>query len=414
MDARWSMSTVVAPAQAALAYLALGWSVVPVHTPTERGCSCGRPDCGSPGKHPRLAWQRLTHHRPGVGEVLGWWRRWPDANVGIVTGQVSGIAVVDVDAPTDGEDVLAARERAAEPLPPTVESRTGGGGRHIWLTLPPAGAASAVLDPGLELKAEGATVVAPPSRHRSGRRYEWVPGRAPWELALAPAPQWLVPDGAPADELGRIRDAPLRTEAEREEFAAAWREVGIELRPGDRYYHCPFHDDRHPSLHVDAEGCRWYCFGCGRGGGIGRLQRLLDGAGAAHVRSLAVGAPLADEAAIPGEEEVPVVGEGRHQDELLGLTGGRRHYAGARAHVAAELVPEPGNRYDPDAIAVEIEGLQVGYMRHSDAVAYRAAVDAARRRAGRATCEAIIRGGWDRGRGDVGAFGVVLLLPARG
>jgi len=409
------MTVFASPAQAALAYLALGWSVVPVHTPTRRGCSCGRPDCPSPGKHPRVAWERLTRHRPGAGEVLGWWRRWPDANVAVVTGSVSGITVVDVDAQTAGERALAEREQMAGPLPSTVESRTGGGGRHVWLALPAAGALSAVLDPGLELKAESATVVAPPSLHHSGRRYEWKPLRAPWELSLAPAPAWLLAGHAPAeDDAFTTPGAPLRTEAERDAFAAAWREVGIDLRPGDRYYNCPFHDDRHPSLHVDADGCRWYCFGCGRGGGIGRLRRLLDGAGPGRGHGLAVGAPLGEEVAIPGEEEVPVVGEGRHQDELLALTGGRRHYAGARAHVAAELVPEPDNRYDPAAIAVEIDGLQVGYLRHADAPAYRGTVDEARERAGRATCEAIIRGGWDRGCGDVGAFGVVLLLPGPG
>ena len=38
---------------------------------------------------------------------------------------------------------------------------------------------------------------------------------------------------------------------------------------------CPFHDDHHPSLHVDSEACRWYCFGCRRGGGPGRLRRLV-------------------------------------------------------------------------------------------------------------------------------------------
>ena len=83
----------------------------------------------------------------------------------------------------------------------------------------------------------------------------------------------------------------------------------------------------------------------------------------------------------------------------------RPHARRGRAH------PGPDNRYDPAAIAVEIQRLQVGYLRRTDAVAYRATVEEARIGEGRATCEAIIRGGWDRGRGDVGAFGVVLLLP---
>lgn len=403
------MSAAAPPAQAALAYLALGWSVVPVHTPTDGRCSCERRDCPSPGKHPRVAWEHLTRRRPAVQEVLGWWRRWPDANVAVVTGSVSGLAVVDVDARGDGERALGERERVEGRLPTTAESRTGGGGRHVWLACPANGAASTVLHPGLELKAEGATVVAPPSLHASGHRYEWAPHRSPWEIGLAPAPDWIV---GPRPPVGAAPPSgPLRTEAEREEFAAAWREVGIDLLPGDRYYLCPFHDDQHPSLHVDAEGCRWYCFGCERGGGIGRLRRLLDDSGRARGWALVEGPPIGDAVTITGGAEVPVVGESRHQDELLALTGGRRHYAGARMHVAAELVPEPDNRFDPDAIAVEIDGAQVGYMRHPDALVYRPAVEDARAHEGRATCEAIIRGGWDRGQVDVGAFGVVLLLP---
>jgi len=120
-------ATIGPPAQAALAYLGLGWSVVPALTPKHGGCSCGRADCPSSGKHPRVAWEHLTHHPPGVEEVLGWWRRWPDANVAVVTGSVSGVAVVDVDARMDGERALAERERAHAPLTATVESRTGGG-----------------------------------------------------------------------------------------------------------------------------------------------------------------------------------------------------------------------------------------------------------------------------------------------
>jgi hypothetical protein len=352
------------------------------------------------------------HHRPSVAEVLGWWRRWPAANVAVVTGAVSRVAVVDVDVRMHGERALAEREREFGPLPETAESRTGGGGRHIWLALPSAVATSTVLAPGLELKAEGATVVAPPSLHASGRHYEWGAQRSPWEIELAPAPDWLLERGSVGGAAPTV-GVPFRTDAERDEFAAAWREVGIELLPGDRYYLCPFHDEQHPSLHVDAEGCRWYCFGCGRGGGIGRLWRLLDEAGPIRGRGLVEGGPLGEAVTIPGDVEVPVVGEGRHQDELLALTGGHRHYAGARMHIAAELVPEPDNRYDRDAISVEIAGLQVGYLRHPDALGYRPAIDEARAGEGRATCEAIIRGGWDRGRGDVGAFGVVLLLPER-
>jgi DNA primase len=49
------------------------------------------------------------------------------------------------------------------------------------------------------------------------------------------------------------------------------------LEPGDQHYRCPFHPDQEPSLHIDAEGCRWFCFGCRRGGGLSRLRELVQG-----------------------------------------------------------------------------------------------------------------------------------------
>lgn len=406
------------PATAAFTYRGLGWAVIPAHTPSEAGCSCGRADCPSPGKHPRVRWQSYSVCGPGPAEIRGWWRRWPDANVSVVTGRVSGVAVLDIDPRSGGEAALAAFEARWGPLPSTCETLTGGGGRHIWLDLIGTGLPSAVLARGLDLKGEGGTVVVPPSLHASGRRYTWGEGRAPWETAPAPIPEWLVSladgtDGTdgPDDPRHPLGDAPPRAAAEREEFAAAWRRAGIALNPGDRYYLCPFHEDHRPSLHVDAEGCRWFCFGCRRGGGIGALRRLLGDGGPARVVPRLVGHVGAQESVtLPGSEEVDVVGESRHQGQLLALTGGVRRYGGVAVEAVAELTPETDNPYDPDAVAVRIGGVPVGYLRHGDAVRLRPLVDEARRGGGAATCRAVIRGGWDRGRSDIGAFGVVLLL----
>src|SRR3954468_24768513 len=81
---------------AALGYVSRGWGVFHCHTPTLDGCSCGRPACPSPGKHPRT--------RNGVHDattdratVAAWWRRWPQANVGVATGDPSGPVVIDID-----------------------------------------------------------------------------------------------------------------------------------------------------------------------------------------------------------------------------------------------------------------------------------------------------------------------------
>ena len=106
-------------------------------SPSIRGC---RGSYGWRWQRPRRMWR-------------DWWRRWPDANVGVVTGRVSGIVVLDVDPRSGGGPALGALQERCGTLPATVEVRTGGNGRHLWFScdeeLP-----SAVLAPGLELKAE--------------------------------------------------------------------------------------------------------------------------------------------------------------------------------------------------------------------------------------------------------------------
>jgi hypothetical protein len=401
------------PGPAALRYAGRGWSVVPLHTALGGRCSCRRPDCPAPGKHPRVTWQELTRAAAGEEQVAAWWRRWPDANVGVVTGLVSGLAVLDVDPRNGGEVSLASLEARWGVLPETVESLTGGGGRHLWLDAREEQLPSAVLARGLDLKAEGGLVVAPPSLHASGRRYAWLGRHAPEEVAPAAVPPWLgaLAHGDAGGELRHpLADPPTRTASEQEEFAEAWARAGIELAPGDRYYLCPFHDDHHPSLHVDAEGCRWFCFGCRRGGGIGRLLQLLGEPRAPRPRARlhgSVGKPGA--VTLAGEERFEVVGESLHQDELLALTGGRRRYGGVELEAVAELLPGPEHE---DIVAVLLEGRPVGRLRREDAERLRPAVEEAIDEHGVATCRALVRGGWDRGRDDVGLFGVVLLLPA--
>jgi hypothetical protein len=352
-----------------------------------------------------------------VPVVEDWWRQWPAANIGVVTGGVSGVVVLDVDPRNGGDASLAEMERRFGALAPTPEVRTGGGGRHLWFRAPEPAVLSRVVLPGLDLKGEGGVVIVPPSVHPSGARSTWVPGRDPDTVPLGAAPAWFVdaptsgPDARPdGDTVGAV----VRTPVERATFGALWAQAGVLITPGDHQYLCPFHPDHHPSLHVDADGCRWYCFGCRRGGGSARLRELLGVADGPRPRDRVTAAAGLDPptgVTLPGDEVVEVVGESRHQDALLELTGGRRHYGGADVWTAAHLVPDPENPVDPAAVAVVIRGRRVGWLRRNDAADYRALVEATRTREGEATCVARIRGGWDRGGGDVGRFGVVLALP---
>ena len=213
---------------AALTYATRGWPVFPVFEPTQAGtCSCGNLQCGSPGKHPRAA-HGLNDATTDPERIRLWWAEWPQANVGIRTGQAAGIVVLDVDP---GGDVTLARlvsEHGELPAAPQVA--TGRGGKHIFFAHPGVevsntAGANGRLGYGLDLRGDGGYVVAPPSRHVTGATYSWAVNSIP----PAPMPSWLLdmvrklkpsPSMAPAalPKLGRSTsygEAALEAEFER-------------------------------------------------------------------------------------------------------------------------------------------------------------------------------------------------------
>jgi hypothetical protein len=177
MSASIDQRDVIATLDAAHAYAARGWSVIPFEVR---------------GKRPGLAWLEYQSRRASTEEVETWFRHRRGANVAIGTGAVSGFVVVDVDAGHDGTASLDALEREHGPLPVTVEAITGGGGRHLYFAHPGGSVPNRVaLFPGIDVRGDGGCIVAPPSMHVTGRRYAWAPGRAPGEIAVAPMPAWL-------------------------------------------------------------------------------------------------------------------------------------------------------------------------------------------------------------------------------
>jgi len=169
--------------EAALADALKGVPVLPLHWPEGGACSCADRGCPSPAKHP------LTEHGKDDATtdpeiIRGWWARWPLANIGFRMG--GGRVALDIDPRNGGDESL----RDLGPLPDTVTALTGGGGQHLIFK------ADGVPDrkglrPGLDIIAAG-YIVAPPSRHISGRFYEWECGHGPGEIALAPLPPVLV------------------------------------------------------------------------------------------------------------------------------------------------------------------------------------------------------------------------------
>lgn len=159
-------------------YLARGWSVLPLR---------------SRDKRPLIAWEPLQTSRPSPEQVSGWFSRWPDANIGIVTGEISNLVVIDVDPSHGGDASLEGLERQFGLLPETVEAISGGGGRHFYFAHPGGLIRSrAGLAQGIDLRGDGGYVVTPPSVHPSGRPYVWAAGHSPEETALAALPRWIL------------------------------------------------------------------------------------------------------------------------------------------------------------------------------------------------------------------------------
>jgi Bifunctional DNA primase/polymerase, N-terminal len=186
--------------EAALGYAARGIPVYPVHwpRPTPSGaslaCSCPRgPGCDRPAKHPlvRHGVKEATTH---PGQIGRWWQRWPQANLGLATGIC--FDALDIDGP-DGLAALGELQEAAGLRLPGPLVATGGGGWHHWFTptglgnRPPHGLAH------VDWRGKGGCVLAPPSRHSSGRPYRWLVDLDKAPLAEVPAALRLLLDPGP-------------------------------------------------------------------------------------------------------------------------------------------------------------------------------------------------------------------------
>jgi predicted P-loop ATPase len=176
---------------AALRLALNGWAVLPL----------------KPGRKEPLAAHGCNDATSDPATIEAWWRRWPQANVGVATGAVSGLVVLDIDGP-DGEASwaeLVAMHGQVEAL----EQKTGrpDGGRQLFFAHPgdKVQCRTGVL-PGIDVRGDGGYVVVPPSLHPSGRRYEWTKKGLP-----DPLPAWLLDVLRPTKRPKAKRAAPTRT-----------------------------------------------------------------------------------------------------------------------------------------------------------------------------------------------------------
>lgn len=171
-----------------------GWRIYPIWGVDEQGvCMCKKgAACGDPGKHPvRAAAPRgFNSASSDPREIERMFSVAPaGSNWGLATGVGSGVAVLDVDGYDGGWASVARLEEEHGKLPPTLLHGTGSGDVHHVYGIPDHldRLPSRTIAPGVELKADGAGVVLPPSRHALGGLYEVLIDRP-----SAALPEWIV------------------------------------------------------------------------------------------------------------------------------------------------------------------------------------------------------------------------------
>src|SRR5216684_9332654 len=108
----------------ALAYRARGWPVFPICRPVAAGRCEQHGRCPNAGKRPLVRWEPYQERVPTVQEVESWWHKWPTANIGMATGELAGIVVLDAD----GSDARkAALQRGGVDETPAVWTGKPGG-----------------------------------------------------------------------------------------------------------------------------------------------------------------------------------------------------------------------------------------------------------------------------------------------
>ncbi|MBT9132069.1 MAG: hypothetical protein DDT33_00579 [Firmicutes bacterium] len=143
-------------------FLDRGWNPIPIYGITASGaCQCGNLDCTQPGKHPKIGWKQYQTTRVSSERAQVWFRD-PDTNIGIVTGEISNLVVID-------EDLKGAADFLD--LPPTLTVLTRDGRRHFYFQHPGYPVKTGPLTTNLDLKGDGGYVVAPPSKHFLGMIY---------------------------------------------------------------------------------------------------------------------------------------------------------------------------------------------------------------------------------------------------
>lgn len=217
----------MSPGEWAQQYVACGWSVLPLHhrLPKLRKAPMG--------KFVKSGFYDASN-KPE--EVASWWQQEPLANIGVVTGKVSGLVVIDVDG-DPGMATLADWDSKGHKLPSeplvSTSNRLDRKSYALWFKYPsnvgPAGyirSSVSSLGPGIDVRADGAYQVAPPSYHMTGSFYQWVME----SKELPELPEWLlmmlINDSDPKNKPVRPKRVSEQRPSEDEAEELLWEDSG--------------------------------------------------------------------------------------------------------------------------------------------------------------------------------------------
>lgn len=165
----------------ALEYHRRGWQVMPCQN-----------------KEPLLdAWKYLEDFRVKEDALVKWWTEWPEAQIALVCGALSGVTVVDIDWLKDKDKVILydksiKPESLSDRLVGSPVSITGSLGRHVFFNFFDVKNSTKAVHSQIDVKSAGGYVILPPSKHETGRTYVWDETKIAWDSPLIAPPQKLV------------------------------------------------------------------------------------------------------------------------------------------------------------------------------------------------------------------------------
>ncbi len=230
-------------------YINKGWKVLPLHSVSDTGkCTCGDEKCTSAGKHPihdkQLCPSGVHSASDNINVIYKWLSKYPFMNIGIATGQDSNLTVLDVDGRKggigtvehlygdDGEDLLDTSELVV---------RTGDG-FHLFYSYDPIAKNGSNRMVGVDIRSTGGYIVAPPSRHASGKQYEFIDEEYLDETTQGALPQSIlkllsqssnstkVASSATASQPSPAKPAIPLSDTEKEDIAGAIKHIPADER----------------------------------------------------------------------------------------------------------------------------------------------------------------------------------------